>query len=683
MTCHDSDRRFSTDQLEAWSDPRDRGFRTELAEKIFLDRYAAKHPSPDVVVHDVVVYCPNPDAPEAKRRREIGLVLARHGETVEVRPVRDVDAEPQEVPIAHLDVPTELGWSAMANRVATAIAAVEPTEEARCLSADAFETLIAEQRFIPAGRILSGAGTASEVTFYNCFVLPSPHDSREGILETAQHQLDIMSRGGGVGINVSSLRPQYDVVEGVQGRSSGATSWADLYSFITGKVEQGGSRRGALMLLMDIWHPDIERFVDAKRTPGVLENANISVGISDAFLEAVERDAEWELVFPDRSDPDYDDVWDGDLGAWRDAGRPVRVYRTVRARELYRRICESAWASAEPGVVFTDRVNALSNSQSYIRLAATNPCGEQPLPPWGVCNLGALNLSRFVRSAPAGRAFWPTLTDTSPASERELVLERIDRDALADAARVGVRFLDDVIDASPHFLDPVAELQRAERRVGLGVMGLAELLVRIGVPYDSDLAGWVVDALFETIRDEAYGASIELAREKGPFPKCDVESFLASGYARTLPEHIRSGIARHGIRNVTLLTVAPTGTTGMMLATSTGIEPYFMFEFERRGRLGTHRVLEAVVEDFRRDHREASDEALPPSFRPPTRSRSMRTYDSCPSRSATWIPRSPRPATSRRTRRWTMSRASTDGCTSSAARAVRCTAMDVAISRCS
>jgi ribonucleoside-diphosphate reductase alpha chain len=592
------------------------GFRTPLAEKIFLDRYALKSTDKEAIDEgDVVVYCPNPEDDEKRRRREIGVVVAidRAARRAEVRPRDEPGGPVLVVPLEHLDKPLEHHPDEMYRRVARAIAAVEPSAEERREAEEHFFGAMGSGAFVPGGRILAGAGVGRQLTFFNCFVLPSPHDSRRGIMATGARQFEIMSRGGGVGINVSSLRPRFDAVAEVNGRSSGAVSWADFYSYLTGKVEQGGSRRGALMIILDDWHPDIEQFIEAKHEPGTLDNANISVAISDAFMEAVEHDRDWALVFPDRGDPDYETDWDGDLRRWQARGKKVNVYRTVRARELYDRICRSAWASAEPGLFFVDRVNKLSNSGYYQRILCTNPCGEQGLPPWGVCNLGALNLGVFIRPTAEGKHFWPTVTDEA-LPHWETVLQRVDLERLRDTARTGARFLDDVIDVTPYVFPENEEQQRSERRVGLGVMGLAELLIRAGIPYGSELALRVVDRLFEVIRDAAYEESVDLARRKGPFPRFESGPFLEGGYARLLPAPLRDGIARHGLRNVTLLTVAPTGTTGTMMGTSTGIEPYFLFRFESRSRLGAHVVGEPVVSDYCREMGLPPTTPLPPQF---------------------------------------------------------------------
>jgi ribonucleoside-diphosphate reductase alpha chain len=424
-----------------------------------------------------------------------------------------------------------------------------------------------DHSFVSAGVVVS-----------NCYVVPSPHDSRRGIVETLSQMMEIMSRGGGVGINISTLRPRHAYVQGVNGRSSGSVSWGGLYSFVTGLIEQGGSRRGALMLILNVWHPDVVDFINAKREMGKITNANISVGITDPFMEAVKADADWELVFPDPHHPDYDSQWQGDIEAWKAAGRPVVVHKTVKAREIWNNIIESAWASAEPGMWFIDRANKMSNSWYFSPLICTNPCGEQPLPAFGICNLGALNLSRFAYD---GEVLW---------------------DDLRKAVRYAVRFLDNVIDATPYFFDENKAQQERERRVGLGIMGLADMLIRLKIRYGSEECLKFLDQLGEVIASEAYLASADNAAEKGAFPMFDAEKLLQSGYMQAMPEQVRQKIREQGLRNVTLLTVAPTGTTGTMVGTSTGVEPYFSWSYFRKSRLGVHEERVAVVEEWEREH---------------------------------------------------------------------------------
>jgi ribonucleoside-diphosphate reductase alpha chain len=342
-----------------------------LGETIYLDRYAVKDVTRKTLkVGDLVIVLVDSNT----NQREIGTVITYAPPTVEVQ-LRDDTV--LQVPIEHVDKPLEVDPSMMMDRVAKGIAAVEATPELQRQWETNFRTALEDWKFVPAGRILTAAGTDQQLTYYNCYVIPSPKDSRAGIFQTLTQMTEIMSRGGGVGINLSSLRPQHSYVRGVNGRSSGAVSWGAVYSFVTGLIEQGGSRRGALMLILGDWHPDILSFITSKREMGKITNANISVAVSDALMEAVRKDAMWELVYPDPSHPTYDETWDGNLTKWRQDGKPVIVQRTLPAREIWNAIIESAWASAEPGLFFVDRYNAMSNSAYYAPILCTNPCGEQ------------------------------------------------------------------------------------------------------------------------------------------------------------------------------------------------------------------------------------------------------------------------------------------------------------------
>ncbi len=554
-----------------------------LGEKIFLDRYALKDMTrASLAVGDVVVVLVDPRT----NQREIGVVttLAPPKVDVELR-----DGTTMSVPVEHVDKPIETHPSQMMDRVARGVAAVERTPEQQAEWQTRFRAILDGWKFVPAGRILAAAGSDQQLTFYNCYVIPSPGDSRAGIIQTLSQMTEIMSRGGGVGINLSSLRPQHAYVRGVNGRSSGSVSWGALYSFVTGLIEQGGSRRGALMLILNDWHPDVFTFINSKRAAGKITNANISVGVSDALIEAVRADGDWDLVFPDTTHPDYNTVWDGDLKKWRDSGRPVVTYRTVKAREVWNSIIESAWASAEPGVFFIDRYNKMSNSHYFAPIICTNPCGEQGLPAFGVCNLGAINLARFYDAA-ANDVAW---------------------DDLAVTVRHAVRFLDNIIDATPYFFDDNKAQQMKERRVGLNTMGLAELMIRLGIRYGSEDSEKFLDRLYEFIATHAYEASIALAEERGPFPAFDAAQFLQSGYMQAMPQRIRDAVAQKGVRNVTLLTQAPNGTIGTMVDTSTGIEPFYSWTYFRKSRLGLHEQNVAIVEEWKRAH---PGEPLPDYF---------------------------------------------------------------------
>ena len=467
----------------------------------------------------------------------------------------------------------------MWRRVARGIAAVEE-EQSRPAWEEKFYHALRDFKFVPGGRILAGAGTGHEVTFYNCYVIPSPQDSRGGILENLSVMTEIMARGGGVGINLSSLRPRGSYIRSVNGTASGPCSWGELYSVATGDViQQGGSRRGALMLMLDDWHPDIEEFITVKTDLSRINHANLSICASDSFMEAVKADGDWELVFPDTTDPDYDDIWNGDLAAWKAQGKAVTVQRTVKAREIWQKICEAAWRSAEPGLVFMERYQKRSNTWYFERIRCVNPCGEQGLPEWGVCNLGAVNLSAFVHDG------------------------AMDYDLLAETCKVAIRFLDNVIDATPYFIDDNERQQRdGTRRTGLGTMGLADALIKLKVRYGSPESMPVVERIYRTIRDASYSASLEIAQEKGPFPQFDSEKFMQGDFIRQLPAALQEQIATHGIRNGVLLTQAPTGTTSLLSGVSSGIEPVFDFAMKRVDRTGEHILYHPLFKEWQDAH---------------------------------------------------------------------------------
>lgn len=570
-----------------------------ISELVFLDRYAVKDPEKKLQVGDLVVVLVKED-PKFPQK-DVGTVREINGDqiTVELRSSGELFVQERK----KIDRCVENSPSQMWDRMASAIVEIEPKKEQAALQKD-FRWLLEGFRFSPGGRINTMLGTGQNLTAYNCYVLPikpnnSEHgrDSRQSIIDTLGNMVEIMSRGGGVGINLSTLRPRLSFVSGVNGRSSGSVSWGGLFSFATGLVEQGGSRRGALMLILDDWHPDILEFISAKRDMGAITNANISVAISHKFMEAVENDLDWELVFPDSSDPEYDQLWDGNLRRWRDElKKPVKVYQTVRAREVWNTLMESAWLSAEPGVVFLERMNEESNSWYFEDLISTNPCGEQPLPGWGVCNLGHINLARFTK----GRIGEAT----------------VDWDSLKRAVHSGVQFLDNVIDITPYFFSENERVQKDERRIGMGTLGLGEMLIRLGKRYGDDDAAAFIDELYQFIATEAYMASIELAKQKGPFPKFDADKYLQSGFMKRMPEKVRAAVKKHGIRNVCLLTQAPTGSTGTMIGTSTGIEPYYSWTYWRNSRLGMREVNERIVQEYFAENPdlEQSIGTLPPYF---------------------------------------------------------------------
>lgn len=493
--------------------------------------------------------------------------------------------------------PVEEKPEEMWRRVAHAVAKMEKAKD-RQVWEDKFFSAMQDFAFVPGGRILSGAGTGYKVTFYNCFVIPSPHDSRGGILKTLGQMVEIMSRGGGVGINLSSLRPRGTRVKKVNGFSSGPCNWAELFSVATKDIiQQGGSRRGALMLMLWDWHPDIEEFITVKQDLARINGANLSVCVSDKFMEAVKTDSDWELVFPDKSDPEYDTKWDGYLPNWTRLGKKVIVHKTLKARALWDLIAQAAWKSAEPGVVFMERYNKWFNNHYFEYVNCVNPCGEEGLPNWGVCNLCSINLAALVNEN-----------------------GQMDYARLTEIAKVGVRFQDDVIDADFYVFDEIRKVQKqGERRIGLGTMGLGDALIKMKIRYGSTESLPVIDKIYKTIRDAAYEASVAIAREKGPFPKIDKKQHVESYFVKQLPEPIKKNMRRYGVRNSVILQQAPTGSTSLMAGVSSGIEPVYEFEFIRRDRLGEHTLrhplFDAWFADFTKTNgREPTKEERPAWF---------------------------------------------------------------------
>ncbi|MDZ7596322.1 MAG: adenosylcobalamin-dependent ribonucleoside-diphosphate reductase [Thiobacillus sp.] len=448
------------------------------------------------------------------------------------------------------EVDIDASW----RRVANAIAAAESGEHEQW--AGRFYRLLDGFRFLPGGRILAGAGTGQRVTLFNCFVMGEIADDLTSIFEALKEGALTMQQGGGVGYDFSTLRPAGMVAATTGSIASGPVSFMRIWDAMCATMLSTGARRGAMMATLRCDHPDIETFVDAKRDPAMLRHFNLSVQVSDAFMAAVAEDRDWPLVFPGLAD-----------------------VRTVKARELWQRILRAAYDTAEPGVLFVDTINRDNTLADRETLTATNPCGEIPLPPYGACDLGSLNLAAFVASPFAADA-------------------RLDLEALADSVQLAVRFLDNVIDVSRYPLPAQAEQARRTRRIGLGITGLADALVLLGLRYDGETARTLATRAMQTIRDAAYHASIALACEKGTFPDLDREAFLASGFARRLPADIRDAIAAHGIRNSHLLAIAPAGTISLLANNiSSGIEPIFAAEAERRvlgtdGSYQTHPVVD-------------------------------------------------------------------------------------------
>jgi ribonucleoside-diphosphate reductase alpha chain len=655
-----------------------------VSRMVMLDRYAQKDKALiSLKVGDLVVVTTKRDTMFPSRG--IGRLVEIKGEKYLIKIDEQYVATIDEAMLANpevkdvivkqkyeIDKPLELYFEQIAKRVGTALAETEEYDLKDKWAAE-FTRELAELNVIPAGRVLYGAGSDSKVTYFNCYVMPFIKDDRESISRHRMEVTEIMSRGGGVGSNGSTLRPKNAPAKSVGGRSSGAVSWLHDLSLLTHLIQQGGSRRGAQMIMLADWHPDIIEFIVSKMQkpailqwlmqntkselirqevnnklkfiplsdtdkamykgivdhadvfePNVIDNAeiklrdggnwdvnnsdflsgaNISVTISHKFMEAVEKDEIWDLKYPDlevmncSQKEAYDDKWSevGNVFEWEEMGYPVKVYNSIPARELWNLINVCATYSAEPGIFFLDAANDATNAKGYgQRVVATNPCGEQPLAPYSVCNLAAINLSNFVDK-----------------KTKEILYDK-----LKETVKVCVRMQDNVIDSTPYFLEPNKRQALGERRVGMGVMGLHDLLIWAGLRYGSKEANAVVDKIFELMATTAYETSIALGAEKGSFPfLSDRDKFIQSGYLQKMPKAIRDGIIKNGIRNSHLLTIAPTGSTGTMVGCSTGLEPYFAYKYYRSGRLGKYMEVNAkIVDDFLAIHKEYVGKDLPDFF---------------------------------------------------------------------
>lgn len=570
----------------------------ELGRIIFLDRYSIKEKRESIEVGDLVIVITKEDRKYPKK--DLGIIKEINDQDrAKLHMLTGVFADPKnhhefEQDIFKCDKPKE-SIDDSHRRIAKAVASVENDEENRQKYFEEFFEALSKKYIQPGGRIMTGANIdsrgnyTSNLTLFNCYVLPSPLDSRKAIVKDSLHQMvEVMSRGGGVGMSLSALRPRYAYVKGVHGKSSGSVSWAGLFSYATGLIEQGGSRRGALMLMQWDWHPDVIEFISSKTSAGQIENANISVMVSDSFMKAVKDNEDWNLEFPDYENPAFSDIydkeWNGDIHGWKANGYPTKTYKTLKARELWNKLITSAHASAEPGVVFMERYNKQSNSYYFNRIISTNPCGEQGLPGWGVCNLGHLYLASFLEQD-GNDDLGPTF--------------KVNWGELRKAARILTRFLDNVIDLTPYHFPENEDNQKKERRVGGGTLGLGEMLIKLRLKYGSDESLVFIDELYKTITTEMYKESSRIAKEKGAFPKFNADKFLESGFMKNMPEDVRQMVRENGIRNVTLTTQAPTGTVGSMLSTSTGIEPYYAFKFYRQSRLGFHEVFIPLAQEYK------------------------------------------------------------------------------------
>lgn len=446
-------------------------------------------------------------------------------------------------------------------RVARALASVEPTDRAGW--AVRFYQALVGFRFLPGGRILAGTGTAKQVSLFNCFVMGPLEDALDGIFEGLKEGALTLQQGGGVGYDFSSLRPRGAPARRSGTLASGPVSFMGIWDSMCATLLTSGNRRGAMMATLRCDHPDIETFISAKRAPGVLCNFNLSVLVTDAFIEAVETDGDWPLVFP--ADPLAEETGEMLLRAWpgHPAPIPCRVWRRLPARRLWRQLVEAAYDSAEPGVLFVDRINQWNNLWYRETLSATNPCGEVPLPPYGACDLGAINLTAFVRSP-----FTPQA--------------HLDLAAIAALVPIAVRLLDNVIELSGYPLPQQQAEAQGTRRIGLGITGLGDALLMLGLGYQEEAGRTLAADTLRTLCHSAYRASIALAGEKGAFPYLDRTRYLEGRFLAGLPADIRQGIQAGGIRNSHLISLAPTGTISLLANNiSSGIEPVFDFQYQR------------------------------------------------------------------------------------------------------
>ena len=466
-------------------------------------------------------------------------------------------------------------------RVANALAIVEPTADQREVWTERFMDAQSRLGVIMGGRVNSAAGTGLKASLINCFVQPvgdsltGDEDGLPSIYGALSQAAETLRRGGGVGFDFSAIRPKGARVKGTQSRASGPVSYMRVFEASCSTVESAGARRGAQMGVLDVSHPDIEEFISAKRTSGQLTNFNLSVNVSDLFMEAVARGADWELVhakepdlsvFPKATFCDLRGVW---------------VYKTLPARDLWSTIMTSNYEFAEPGVIFGDLVNRDNNLGDIETIRATNPCGEQPLPAYGCCCLGQIDLTQHV---------------VDPFTQGA----RFDFGSFTEGVSTLVRMLDNTLDATEWPLPEQAREAAQKRRVGAGFIGLGNALVMLGLRYDRPEGREMARKIAESLRDNAYRASVSLAAERGAFPLFDAEKYLASGFALRLPQDIREDIRKHGIRNSHLTSIAPTGTISLAFAdnASGGIEPAFSYApYTRKKRMADGTTQEYQVED--------------------------------------------------------------------------------------
>jgi len=421
-----------------------------------------------------------------------------------------------------------------------------------------FYNILKDFKFLPGGRILANAGTGrEETTMFNCYVMNKIDDSIEGIFDTVKESAMTQKQGGGVGFDFSTLRPKGSMIRGCEAESSGPISFMQVLDSTCRTIMSAGQRRGAQMGVMRCDHPDIEEFITAKRENARLRMFNLSVAITDKFIQAVKNREPWELVFNGK------------------------VHKTVHAGELWDTIMKSTYDYAEPGFILMDRINEMNNLWYCEDIRATNPCGEQPLPPYGACLLGSINLTRFVKNPFTAKA-------------------KVDLDGIAEVTRVAVRMLDNVIDMSNYPLEQQRQEAKRKRRMGIGITGLADMFIFLKMVYGSDETAALAEKIMSTITCAAYETSIELGQEKGVFEMFDADKYCAGKFIQTLPEELREKIREHGLRNSHLTSIAPTGTISLFAENvSSGLEPVFAYCYTRKIRNTTEEdVSEMRIMDY-------------------------------------------------------------------------------------
>ncbi|MDO8775811.1 MAG: adenosylcobalamin-dependent ribonucleoside-diphosphate reductase [Burkholderiaceae bacterium] len=475
----------------------------------------------------------------------------------------------------HMQEPSiEATW----DRVALAVSGAETHH--RDDWRERFRTILSDFRFLPGGRILAGAGTSRRATLFNCFVMGPLEDSIQGIFNALREAMLTLQAGGGVGVDFSTLRPVGSLAIASGGVASGPVSFMKVWEAANTVLESNNLRRGAMMATLRCDHPDIESFIESKTSGATLPHFNLSVAVTDEFMRAVEEDGPWPLVFPLGQHPIpvggevCERIWSGDI-----APQLCLVHRRIPARALWEKLLESELSSAEPGVLFIDRINRANNLWYCERISTTNPCGEVPLPAYGGCNLGSINLTRFVQH---------------PFAEHP----NVDWADLKAVAGIATRFLDNVHDITMFPLKAQEKAVRASRRIGLGITGLADMFAMLGLRYGSPASLDLTRQIMGTIRDMAYRTSIEIAQEKGAFPEFDKIKYGASPFVLDMSHDLQDAIAQHGIRNSHLLAVAPTGSISLLANNvSSGIEPIFALKATRSVRGADGQAVTFQVED--------------------------------------------------------------------------------------